>query len=443
MKKLATLAALTIALAAMGFAQNRWNFAGYFPDSTFAKKATGVHGIAVDPAGKVWVGWFGRSDSVLTSGGTYVGIVPIYVFNANGTQAAFSPIKVLQGAGVNDTLFSSGAGAISNRGMRRDQQGNILASVFDRVYRINYQTGAVMNKVVAGGGNSITSVGVDTLGEFFVQTVVGGFPIKIFASNFSSLGNVTDTSRGFCRTSEVSKDGNDFYSANYTLHSVYRYHSDFGSFGPYVVGPNDTLMKGFDCESMGWNHNRTRLWASSGSANDRPNRYPGVTTNYTFNTWYAFNPTNFSITDSLKWKWYNTDSANTRPRGIAFADDGVTAYVGCFGAGTYPSLEKFTYGPSSVEPDPGVIPTSFTLSQNYPNPFNPATEIKFALTKSGFVTLKVYSTLGQEVATLVSEELGVGGYTSHFDASKLSSGTYIYRLTANGQSISKKMMVVK
>ncbi|MBI5471282.1 MAG: T9SS type A sorting domain-containing protein, partial [Ignavibacteriae bacterium] len=82
-------------------------------------------------------------------------------------------------------------------------------------------------------------------------------------------------------------------------------------------------------------------------------------------------------------------------------------------------------------------------SQNYPNPFNPATEIKFTLTKSGFVTLKVYSTLGQEVATLVNEELGVGGYTSHFDASKLSSGTYIYRLTANGQSISKKMMVVK
>ena len=446
MKKIATLVVLVVAFAAAGFGQNRWNFAGYWPDSTFAKKATGAHGVAVDPAGKVWMQFFGRTDSIQNANGTFTGTLNIFIFNANGTPASFSPLKVLSGAGVTDTLFSStppsGAVAVSNRGLKRDHQGNILVSIFDRIYRLNYLTGAVMNKVVTGG-NSLAAAAADTLGEIFVQTVVPGNPIKIFASNFSSLGNVTDTSRGFCRTGEVSKEGNDYYSANYTNHSVLRYRSAFGTFGPYVVGPNDTLMKGFDCESMCWNPTRTRLWASSGSAADLPNRYPGATTNYGVNRWYAFNTTNFTITDSLIWKFYNTDSANTKPRAIGFSPDGLTAYVACFGAGTYPAFEKFTFGPSSVEPDPSVIPVAFTLSQNYPNPFNPSTEIKFTLTKSGFTTLKVYNTLGQEVATLVNENLGVGGYTSHFVASNLSSGTYIYRLTTNGQTMTKKMMLMK
>lgn len=443
MRKLFALVVLVLALMSLSHAQ--WNFAGYFPDSTFAKKATGVHGIAVDPAGKVWVQWYGRTDSLPDpgAGGQYYGVLSIHVFNPDGSQAPFSPMRVLQGPGVNDTLWTApSARAVTNRGLRRDHTGNILISIFDRVYRVNYQTGVVMNKVVAGNGAAITAVAVDTLGEIAVQTVVPGNPIRIYAPNFTYLGNVTDTSRGFCRSTVFSKEGNDFFSANYTLHCVYRYHSDFGTFGPYVVGPNDTLMKGFDCESIEWNPTRTRLWASAGSANDRPNRYPGVTTNYSLNTWYAWDPTTWTIVDSIKWYWYNTDSVNTRPRAIAFSPDGNTAYVGCFGAGTYPSLEKFTRT-TSVLPDPNVIPTEFTLSQNYPNPFNPSTEIKFTLTKAGFASLKVFNALGQVVATLVNENLNPGGYTVRFSAPELSSGTYIYRLTVNGQTISKKMMLLK
>jgi len=438
----------SLALLSSAVGQAQWNFAGYFPDSTFAKKATGVHGIAVDPDGKIWVQWFGRTDSLPDPNsvppGLFYGTLAIYVFNANGSQASFSPLKVLQGAGINDTLWTAPAArAVSNRGLRADISGNIIASIFDRIYRINYQTGAAMDKVVAGAGNSITSVGVDTLGEIFVQTVVGGFPIRIYAPNFSLLGNVVDTSVGFCRTSEVSKDGNDFYSTGYTNHCILRYHSDFGTFGPYVVGPNDTLFKGFDCESMGWNPTRTRLWASAGSGNDRPNRYPGATTNYTVNTWYAWDPISNTFTDSLGWSWYNTDSLNTRPRGIAFSPDGNTAYVGCFGAGSYPSLEKFTRGPQSVKPDPNGIPNGFALSQNYPNPFNPSTEINFTITRAGLTTLVVYDMLGREVATLVSENLTAGAYKTTFDATRHSSGTYMYTLTSGGNRISKKMMLVK
>lgn len=93
------------------------------------------------------------------------------------------------------------------------------------------------------------------------------------------------------------------------------------------------------------------------------------------------------------------------------------------------------------------VPERFTLSQNYPNPFNPTTNIKFELPQSGLVTLKVYNLLGEEVSTLVNQELTVGTYKVDFDASTLASGTYFYKLTFsnnnNSYSDVKKMILVK
>lgn len=86
---------------------------------------------------------------------------------------------------------------------------------------------------------------------------------------------------------------------------------------------------------------------------------------------------------------------------------------------------------------------TYALVQNYPNPFNPTTTIKYQIPKNGLVTLKVYDILGSEVTTLVNEFKNIGRYEISFDASKLSSGVYIYRLTANDFSNSKKMILMK
>jgi hypothetical protein len=88
------------------------------------------------------------------------------------------------------------------------------------------------------------------------------------------------------------------------------------------------------------------------------------------------------------------------------------------------------------------IPTDYSIS-NYPNPFNPTTTISYQLPQDGFVTLKVYDILGKEVATLVNENKNAGYYNVTFDASKLTSGIYIYRIRANNYVQSKKMMLVK
>ena len=89
------------------------------------------------------------------------------------------------------------------------------------------------------------------------------------------------------------------------------------------------------------------------------------------------------------------------------------------------------------------VPESFKLSQNYPNPFNPSTSIKFALPNSSFTTLRVYNLVGQEVATLVNENLTAGTYEATLNGANLTSGIYFYTINADGYSETKKMMLIK
>jgi photosystem II stability/assembly factor-like uncharacterized protein len=98
--------------------------------------------------------------------------------------------------------------------------------------------------------------------------------------------------------------------------------------------------------------------------------------------------------------------------------------------------------PVGLEPDPIVV-SSFKLEQNYPNPFNPSTTISWQLPVNAFVSLKVYDVLGNEVTTLVNEQKAAGSYQTDFDASNLSSGTYIYRLEAGNFVQTRKMILLK
>lgn len=89
-------------------------------------------------------------------------------------------------------------------------------------------------------------------------------------------------------------------------------------------------------------------------------------------------------------------------------------------------------------------PESFLLLSNYPNPFNPSTIISWQLAVGGFVSLKIYDILGNEIATLVNEVQKPGKYAVGFDtANKLSSGIYFSRLTVDGSVRIRKMVVLK
>jgi photosystem II stability/assembly factor-like uncharacterized protein len=99
--------------------------------------------------------------------------------------------------------------------------------------------------------------------------------------------------------------------------------------------------------------------------------------------------------------------------------------------------------PTSIEDELNIIPGEYLLFQNYPNPFNPTTHFKFRIADFGFVSLKVYDILGNEVATLVNEFKPAGEYEVSFDGKELPSGIYIYTLRAGNFSDSKKMLLLK
>ncbi|MDP3581204.1 MAG: C39 family peptidase, partial [Ignavibacteria bacterium] len=89
------------------------------------------------------------------------------------------------------------------------------------------------------------------------------------------------------------------------------------------------------------------------------------------------------------------------------------------------------------------VPNDFELFQNYPNPFNPTTTIRYQIRSSGFVSLKVYDAIGQEVAALVNETKSPGVYEVMFNGSNLNSGVYVYHLQVGANSQTKKLVLMK
>lgn len=89
------------------------------------------------------------------------------------------------------------------------------------------------------------------------------------------------------------------------------------------------------------------------------------------------------------------------------------------------------------------LPLAFALSQNYPNPFNPNTTISFAIPSRSFVSLKIFDLLGRGVTTIVSEEMMAGSYSKQWNAAKMSSGIYFYRLQAGSFSETKKLILLR
>jgi len=89
------------------------------------------------------------------------------------------------------------------------------------------------------------------------------------------------------------------------------------------------------------------------------------------------------------------------------------------------------------------VPSGFALQQNYPNPFNPVTHIKFEIPKNSFVNMVIYDITGNEIATIVNQNLQPGTYDVEFNASDFSSGVYFYKLISGDMQFTRKMILVK
>ena len=103
---------------------------------------------------------------------------------------------------------------------------------------------------------------------------------------------------------------------------------------------------------------------------------------------------------------------------------------------------KLSYS-NEAEVTIGIVPKVFALDQNFPNPFNPTTTISYAIAEPSIVKLVLFDDLGREVQTLVNESKEAGFYKVNFNAAHLSSGLYIYKISAGQFSAVKKMLLLK
>lgn len=427
-----------------------------------------VHGNAVDPDGKVWVQSYFATETIITARDGNNGDPDtlstrvIYVYNEDGTPASFSPLSVLvwaDGTTPNDTLgrfwdptLNDGAGGYdtrTGRGLEADNDGNMIISAWNVLFKIDYQTGEVLAKAEPGIG-SLTEASSDASGNIYVGAVAAtDQPIIKYDSNLENPENVITTTSGFSRDFQVSEDGLTIWWAGYTGPGVLKYTKD-DEFSGFNAVP-DTVLRGIRAESFDIHPKTKHLWVGSGSLNDVPG------TPYLPQTWYAFDYASLGTAseeplDSIRWvaggrnAEFAQEFDGARPRGLDFNSDGNIAYVGGYnGIDTDVDLQKFTTTQvyTSNEGDISEIPEGFKLGQNYPNPFNPTTNINYTIDQAGLVTLRVYDITGREVATLVNNRKNAGDHTVTFDATNLASGVYIYTLQANGVRLTNRMTLIK
>ena len=141
----------------------------------------------------------------------------------------------------------------------------------------------------------------------------------------------------------------------------------------------------------------------------------------------------YDVDGKLKWvHTFNGPSSSYDYGNVIAVDRQGSIYVAGSsvrpGGGADFVVIKYVTSSATVRNSGDHIPTLPALEQNYPNPFNPSTTITYELPHSSRVSLKVYNTLGQEVATLVNETKAAGVYTVEFDARSLASGIYFYRI---------------
>jgi hypothetical protein len=145
-------------------------------------------------------------------------------------------------------------------------------------------------------------------------------------------------------------------------------------------------------------------------------------------------------------KLYGLSGTGTATNKLLVIDtvSGAASVIGDLGKA---DIQAIALDPASIagiaQQIAGVVPSMYMLEQNYPNPFNPTTTIRFNIPNQSNVTLTVYDVVGREVARLAEGVHQAGVYAVQFDASKLSSGVYYYKLSSGTFSDIKKMLILK
>jgi photosystem II stability/assembly factor-like uncharacterized protein len=140
------------------------------------------------------------------------------------------------------------------------------------------------------------------------------------------------------------------------------------------------------------------------------------------------------------WESVNTGMPGNDTRAMVMDADGYL-YAAPLGYSVYKTAQPTTLLTSIGEASD--LPARFELEQNWPNPFNPATNIRFTIPATSYVSLAVYDVLGRQVEVIVSDELQAGTHNFAWNATRFASGIYMYRLQSGSEVQTRKLVLVK
>ncbi len=454
MKKvtIAILSALLFSGTAM--AQEGWEFDHLLLD--FQKPQSnswGIHGVAVAPDGNIWLSLFGalHEEAIVdeATGDTLGFYRPIYVLDPNtGEHVSFSPLKVLElPDGSLDTLSTASEYNGSGRGISVGTDGNILATCYATVYKIDYTNGKVIARFIPEDISSMTEAVQDSNGNVYVGYVLGGSrPVYILDNELNLVGNAIDTLGHINRTFAVSGNGQDLYAGSvWNGFGVVHYQSELPGVIQYTAVDTFANLTNVYNAADDSTYENVNMWASCLDWGPDGLLYVGkLRSDWSGpggSKWYAFDVD----TKELKFSFgepFPADSSQGgiySPRGAAWSADGQWMYLADFDYNIVGVWKQKTTGVN----DSKLQPFTFNLQQNYPNPFNPSTTIPFSLEKDGNVELTILDLMGREVATLVNGKMTAGEHRILFDATGLTSGVYFYQLKVDGQLKTKQMVFMK
>jgi sugar lactone lactonase YvrE len=375
------------------------------------------HGVVVTPDGKIWVGYYGITDSLVLPD-TVLHTKPLWIYNPDGTL--HHKIQFLTYNGNTDTLINS------CRGLSLDINGNVLYTNWYTMRRINYQTYEEINRLEDpfGGEASLTEMACDNNGLIYVHRVVGGgTPLNIYDSNFNYFGSVIDSSFSISRSVVVSHDGKDVYLGRIyggsQNNGIIHFHSNTGPYGAYAVV--DTMHKEIWAGSSLDLDNNGLLWAGS-YWDVGPGDRKG---------WYALDPNQgWTIVDSVGQNvGQNPDTGPQpqagsyySPRGAAWSSDGKWMYTADFEGSV---IKKWYYTDSPIATTGVASNITVTSARLWglvnANGLSTTVEFEYGTTAS----------YGNTITAVQSPATGIYDITVSADLSGLSDNTiYHYRIVA-------------
>ncbi len=272
------------------------------------------------------------------------------------------------------------------------------------------------------------------------QSLIQSFDVTystsdVFASGATTTVNTTDSYYALSNLTpgatyfwKVKTHYNNGTFSNYSATETFIINPGANAIQPMVGGPNNVVVN-TTSPTISWvlpTMNSVSLVSEIKIA-DNPDMNNAILISDIVNTRYDIS--NLETGKSYFWRVRTKTDENV--------------YSEFSGQGAFKISDNVTEVEESI-----IIPAKFEVSQNYPNPFNPTTIIKYALPEAKYVTIRIYNMLGQEVAELVNNKVNAGTHSVAWngkdnDGAKVSTGTYIYRVVAGNNIITKKMILLK